>query len=225
MNGPDFVRRAFILGAGGALAGCANMGTVGLMYRTIREIGDGKGEGYSRTRAEVDAVPYAQIGVSRGEGPRAVLVLSQVLGDELSWVSGNRTQIITHRNRVVRTIGLSRDLSGSEFDGPDLADRYQPGQTSALPGMLSRSVRTEPGNLEPVDVRSTFEIEGEERIEVLGQALDTLRVREDLDCKAWRWRVSNYWWLSRESRLAWRSLQHLTPDQPPLHIEVLKRYA
>ena len=86
-------------------------------------------------------------------------------------------------------------------------------------------LRVEPGQQPPVAVVSRFEIEGEERIDILGQSLDTIRIREDLDSKTWRWRVSNRWWLSRESRLAWRSIQHITPDQPPLHIEVLKRFA
>jgi hypothetical protein len=48
-------------------------------------------------------------------------------------------------------------------------------------------------------------------------------VREELDVPEWRWRVVNRWWLSRQSTLAWRSEQHLTPDQPALRIEMLKR--
>lgn len=214
-----------MLAALGGLAGCVNSNSMDLMYRTVGQVGVGKGEGYRRTRAEVDAVPFAQIGVSRGDGPRAVLVLSEAMGDELSWVSGNRTQIITRQNRVIRTIGLSRDLSGTELEGPDLWDQYQPGATDPLGGGVSRMLRVEPGQQPPVAVVSRFEIEGEERIDILGQSLDTIRIREDLDSKTWRWRVSNRWWLSRESRLAWRSIQHITPDQPPLHIEVLKRFA
>ena len=67
--------------------------------------------------------------------------------------------------------------------------------------------------------------DGTERIDILGQTIDTLRVHEDIDVPEWAWSARNTWWLSRESRLAWRSTQHLTPDQPPLHLEMLKRPA
>lgn len=227
LDAPLFPGRRSFLAAGASflLAGCASGGTLDLMSKTLALVGKGEDADYPRTRTEVDALPYAQLGVSRGNGPRGVLVLADVSGEELSWVSGDRVQVVTYRNRVVRTTGLRSDFSRTVLQGPDFWDRYLPAAETARGAELERVVQIEPGEHAPVRMLSRFEIEGEERIEIMGVPVDTLRVREDLDVPHWRWQACNTWWLSRETPLAWRSIQHLTPDQPPLHLEVLKRFA
>lgn len=225
-DAPCIGRRSLLAaGASLLLAGCANTGTLGLARQTFALVGKGKGADYPRTRQEIEALPYAQLGLARGDGPRAVLVLADATGEELSWVSSDRVQVVTQRNRVIRTTGLLSDLARTVLRGPDLWDLYQPERGEMGSAVVERQVRIEPGERAPVQMISRFEVEGEERIEVLGQAIDTLRVGENVDVPDWRWKVRNTWWLSRETRIAWRSVQHLTPDQPPLHLEMLKRPA
>ena len=215
-------RRILTAGACFALAGCSNTPALSLARDTMALAGSGDGKQYSRDRAEIDRLPYAQIGVTQGYGSRAILVLASARGEELSWVSANRVQVVTLRNRVVQTTGLRSDIGRTELDGPDLWERYKTNPAGAA-GDLLRTIQVEPGRDKPAVVRSTFTVEGEDRIDILGQQVDTMRVREEIDVAEWRWRATNFWWLSRESPFAWRSLQHLTPDQPPLQIEVLKR--
>lgn len=224
---PDALRRHIVLaGTGLALVGCTNMGSVGLMSDTLALVGKGKGEGYPRTRDEVIALPYAQLGLARGEeGPRGILVLADVLGDELVWISGNRVHIVTLRGRVVRTTGLHSDFAGTSFRGEDLWDLTDPARAALSATELERIVRIEPGQAHPVRMSSLFALDGEERIEILGQAIDTVRYREEIDVPEWRWKAVNRWWLDPQTRMVWRSVQHLTPDQPPLLLEVLKRPA
>lgn len=223
---PNPDRRLTILGAAGLfLSGCSSTSGPNLARETLALVGRGRGADYPRTRAEVDALPYAQLGFAQGEGPRAVFVLADVQGEALSWVSANRVQLVTLRNRVVRTTGLRSDLGLTEFLHPDLWSRYAPAEARVLDGEMQRSVQIEPGREAPVLVRSRFVVEGEESLDILGERIDTLRVREDFDVEAWRWQARNRWWLSRHSALAWRSVQHLVPDQPPLVLELLKRPA
>jgi hypothetical protein len=219
-------RRSLLLAIGGSLlTGCSNTGTLDLARQTLALVGRGKGEGYPRSREQIDALPYAQLGVARGDGPRAVLVLAHVNGEEQSWVSGDRVQLVTYRNRVIRTTGLRSDFGRTELLGPDLWDRYEPGGDPRPDPSFERRVRVEPGELPMVAMFSRFRADGTERIDILGQSIDTLRVHEDIDVPEWTWTARNTWWLSRESRLAWRSTQYLTPDQPPLHLDMLKRPA
>lgn len=213
------------VGAGLALSGCANFSGLNLFAQTVSLVGRGRGQGYTRTREEIDALPYAQLGLSQGEGPKAVLVLAEAQGEELSWVSANRVQIVTYRNRVIRTTGLKSDFARTALESPDLWDRYDPATRGAGEGQSLRTVAIEPGRQPPAQVQSGFEVEGEEQIAIHGERIDTLRVRERIDVPAWRWQATNTWWLSREGRIAWRSIQHLTPDQPPLNLEILKRPA
>jgi hypothetical protein len=212
-------------GAGLLLAGCSSMSGPNLARETLALVGQGRGADYPRTRAEIDALPYAQLGFAQGEGPRAVFVLAHAQGEELSWVSANRVQIVTVRNRIVRTTGLRSDLGRTEIGHADLWDLYSPDQGRVREGELHWRVQFEPGREAPVAMRSRFVVEGEESLDILGERIDTLRVREDVDVAQWRWQASNRWWLSRQSALAWRSVQHLVPDQPPLVLEVLKRPA
>lgn len=195
------------------------------MSDTVALIGKGKGEGYPRSRDEVIALPYAQLGLARGDGPRGVLVLAEKLGDELIWVSGDRVQLVTLQGRIVRTTGLHSDFAGTTFRGEDLWNLSDSAQTPGSAGVLERIVRIEPGEAPPVRMSSRFAADGEERIEILGQAIDTIRFREEVDVPEWRWKAVNRWWLDKETRMAWRSVQHLTPDQPPLQLEMLKRPA
>lgn len=223
---PDLHRRNVLAaGAGLFLAGCTNMGSLKLASDTLGLVGKGKNQGYSRSLEEIIALPYAQLGVARGEGPRGIMVLAEVLGEELSWVSGDRLQIVTLHNRIVRTTGFRSDFGGTRLEGQDLWDLYDPARSAGAASVLERLVHVEPGREPPVRMLSRFEVEGEERIEILGFPLDTVRVREDIDVPQWRWTAVNRWWLDPGTRLAWRSQQHLTPDQPPLWLEMLKRPA
>ena len=224
---PDALRRHILLaGTGLALAGCTNMGSVGLMSDTLSLVGKDMGQGYPRTRDEVIALPYAQLGLARDEkGPRGILVLADALGDELVWISGNRVNIVTLQGRVVRTTGLRSDFAGTSFRGEDLWNLTDPARAALSATALERIVRIEPGQAPPVRMTSLFAADGEERIEILGDAIDTIRYREEIDVPEWRWKAVNRWWLDPQTRMAWRSVQHLTPDQPPLVLEVLKRPA
>lgn len=195
-----------------------------MMVRTIALVGTGP-DAYPRGAEQIDALPYAQLGVRQGDGARGILVLSQAADEEQNWVSADRSLIVTRGNRVVRTRGLTSDLRSTERFGPDLWDRYEPATGVADAGDFLRLIKLVPGDTSAVMVRSRFVVEGAETIQLLGQSIDTLRVREDLDVDVWRWRAANHYWLSLQGKYAWRSRQYLSRDLPPLELELLKRPA
>lgn len=218
-------RRALLAGAGAlGLVSCARMPAVDLMMKTV-DLMSADTENYPRTAEQIEALPYAQLGLRQGTGGRGILVLSEIVEEEQRWLSSDLALIALRGNRVVRTRGLASDLRGTERHGADLWDRYDPEKGVAPGGDYLRLVTLVPGTPETVLMRSRFEVEGPETIELMGQSIPTLRVREDLDVDVWQWRAQNYWWMSLQGRHAWRSRQHLTRDLPPLELELLKRPA
>lgn len=200
------------------------MPALDMMLRTLDLVGSGP-DSYPRSAEQIEALPYAQLGVRQGDGARGILVLSEAVEEEQSWVAADRSLIVTRGNRVVRTRGLASDLRSTTRFGPDLWDLYDPATGVAEGGDFLRLVRLVPDESPAVMFRSRFVVEGGETINLLGQSIDTLRVREDLDVDVWRWRAANHWWLSLQGRYAWRSRQHLSRDLPPMELELLKRPA
>lgn len=222
-------RRRLLISAGtiGLLGGCSQMKGLKLFQETLNAA-RAKPEGadrYPRSRAEVDALPYAQLGVRIGDGQRGIMVLAEQRQDQNLWLSANRLLLVTEGNRIARTDGLRKDLRA--FDGL-ASDPFARGvaDPASLDGhALSWNVTVRPGDQTRVPVESTLSLEGEETIEILDRSYRTIRVREDLSVAAWRWRSTNRFWLSTRSPLAWRSVQQFHPDQPAIEIEVLKRAA
>lgn len=220
---PVLTRRKLLLGAGTLLAGgCAQTPSLSLV-RDSFSAAFPDSSAYPRTREQVDGLPYAQLGVRVGSGGRGIMVLNQQVERDLYWVSANRMLLVTRGGRVVRSVGLPTDLLSARAQGPDLLELYQP-ERPAIDGLeTTQSIDT--GTTYGVILKSRYQVEGSETIQILGQSYDTLRVREDVRSDLWRWSASNTHWLSKRSPLIWRSRQHLMPGQPALELELLKRPA
>jgi hypothetical protein len=220
---PPLTRRKLLVAAGAAVAtGCSQTPTLQLVKDSFSLVGP-SGSAYPRTREQVDATPYAQLGVRIGNGARGIMVLAEKNGDDLQWLSANRIMLVTRRGRIVRTVGLPTDLSGCALYGPDLLAQYNFEAPAAPSGVLRRSIDI--GSAFGIPVQSKFTVEGEETITILDQKIDTVRIREDLDSSDRKWRKPNRYWLSKRSALVWRSLQYVSPDDAPIELELLKRPA
>lgn len=220
---PLLSRRELLLAAASVpLAACSQTPTLELVRDTMA-VTLGTGDGYPRTRQQVEDTPYAQLGVRIGRGSRGIMVLSQQQGDELQWLSANRIMLSVIHSRIVKTVGLPTDLTGSQSFGPDLLQQYDHTRPDRPLERLRRSV--DAGTRFGISVTSDFTIEGTETITILDQTVETMRVREDFQSSDRQWRQTNRYWLSLRSALAWRSVQHVTPGQPPIELEVLKRPA
>ncbi|MDB5968947.1 MAG: hypothetical protein JWQ90_1397 [Hydrocarboniphaga sp.] len=216
-------RRSFLVAAGtAAVAGCSQTPSLQLVKDSFSLVGP-SGSAYPRSRAQVEAAPYAQLGVRIGNGSRGIMVLAEKSGDDLQWLSANRIMLVTRHGRIVKTVGLPTDLSGCVLFGPDLLEQYNFAAPAAPSGMLRRSIDI--GAAFGIPVQSKFTVEGDESISILDQSFDTLRIREDMESSDRKWRHPNRYWLSKRSPMAWRSLQHISPDMAPIELEVLKRPA
>src|ERR1700744_2523481 len=62
---------------------------------------------------QAGAIPYSTLGVPVGGSPEQMLILPTDNGTNRLWTASSRVAIETRRGRVVRTVGLEGDLSGS----------------------------------------------------------------------------------------------------------------
>jgi hypothetical protein len=217
----DPARRRLMLGALPlVLAGCTPDSTLGMLHDSFTATLGGS-DAYARTRQQVDDLAFAQLGVRIGRGGRSIMVLNEVRGDDLYWISANRILLVTRKGRIVRSVGLTSDLLGTRLFGQDLLDAYDY-EHPQIDGLeTSRSVDTAAAHGE--SVRARFRVEGSETITILDRPFETLRVREEARYGANRWKATNLHWLSKRSALIWQSRQFITDGSPAIEIQVLKR--
>lgn len=172
------------------------------------------------TRQQINQIPYATLGAKVGKGPRSLLVLGRIDGDELHWISADRAALVTRHGRLVKSAGFPENLKDTHIVGTDP-------MTSNL-RQLDRSTEwTRLIDLMPdyrygIPVKSKFEIMAEEKIEILELSFDTILVHETCQAPLLDWEFENRYWVDRQSGFIWKSLQHLAPRIPPISIEIFK---
>lgn len=177
--------------------------------------------GYPRSRAEIDALPYAQLGVRFGSAPPGIFVLAQLRGDRLYWVSANNLLIVTRHGRIVETRGFPLDVKILDASGEDWLGRYQPGAVPGPAAPLQLRVPAVPELSGPLEL--SLHPRQTEALDIHGLPVEALRVEEHVHAPSLQWSAVNVFWLSQRSHLVWRSVQHLGPDFPPMQLELLKR--
>jgi hypothetical protein len=164
-------------------------------------------------------MPYAALWARIGKGPRSMLVLAEKDGEELRWLSADKAMLVTRRGRIIRTAGLTGDLSGTRFPSGDVVGRI-PADMSGVP--LERLIDLQSQFRYGTPVVSVFVVEEPETIEILDRRYDTVRVIESCRCAQLDWTFSNTWWIDRQTGFVWKSLQWVTPDMPVFEVAVLK---
>jgi len=171
-------------------------------------------------RDTISKLPYASITAKLGKGPRSLLILAFAERDERHWYSADRAAVITRHGRLVKTVGLPQNLRDTYGQAPDPVN----GRLHKLTGPVSyeRFIVLDTGERLVVPVRSTFEVVGPARINILDIDFDTILVRESNTAQTLNWRFENLYWVDVGDGFVWKSVQHIVPDLPPVEIEVLK---
>ena len=114
-------RRRFLIGTASlALAGCAGSPitvvspVLGNVVRALRFARFGAPD-VPINRAAISNLPYASITGKIGTGPRSLLILDRIRGEDRHWLSTDRVAIVTRRGRVIRTAGLPENLRETRF--------------------------------------------------------------------------------------------------------------
>ncbi len=215
-------RRRLLIAAGTlGLGGCAS-DSLSLLGSTLPRFGAAaRGNGYPLSNEQIKAIPYASMGVHIGKSAGVVTILASVDGERLHWASADRVVLITERGRLVKTIGLPRDLLTTRSTGFDPLTRAIRGEIASEAG-ISRIVDLRPKDDFSVPVETRCTVLGEETLTILGQSRSLLRVRERVVVRKWRWSTDNLYWCEAASGRIWKSRQQFCPDVPAITLELLR---
>jgi hypothetical protein len=205
-------------------AGCASSsGSVVQLFSSTVSAKTGSPDDYPLSNQQIQAMPYATLGVRIGAFPRAVTVLATVDRQELQWVSADQVSFFTGNGRLVRSQGLDRDLGATRWltpAGDPIAGLARTGELPA-PGVY-REIDLKHADEKAVAVESRYELKGEETLTLLGRARLLRRVDEVAAMPAWRWKARNSFWFDPQSGRVWRSVQCYCPEMPPIEMVLLK---
>lgn len=203
------------------LNGCANS-PLGQTMASISEITIGN-------RASIDPhyvnnLPYASVLVSRANKQKVLLILGKVEGQQLHWVSTEKSVLITQGGRIVQTVGLEENLVKTSFLAHEhISETQADNPTLDMPLTTHRTIDLQPGNRFGIVVQTRTKSLGKDKVTILSKEHLTTLVEEQCEARDLQWTFKNLFWLG-EDGVAWKSLQHIAPKQPPITIEVTKPY-
>lgn len=172
------------------------------------------------TRAQAAAIPYASLGYTLDGGNQGLLVLATDSGGDLLWTSAAHVVIVTREGRIIRTIGLGKDLS-------NLTSQDQSGLPPVAAAVRTpfSSTRLEDFpdlGLYGVRVSCRATLAGRQSVKILGQVIATLRVEEACTSRNPSWSFTDSFWVDKDSGFVWRSRQHVHPKAMPVETEIFR---
>jgi hypothetical protein len=188
-------------------------------WKTFSVVGGGERR-YQFTRQHISDLPYASMGVSFGSRAAAVMILASYDGPDLHWVSADSVLLATRGGRLVKTVGLPRDVRGTLFENTDPVTSGLHQLRGALDARYALDLL--PGDEFGVPVESTFEPVGAEKITILDLEFETVKIEEKIRVRAWGWSAVNTYWADVSTGFVWRSTQQFCPQTPAVTLEVLK---
>lgn len=172
------------------------------------------------TREQAAAIPYASLGYTLDGGHQGLLVLATDSGGDLLWTSAAHVVIVTREGRIVRTVGLGKDLSSlTPLDQSGL-----PPVAAAVRAPFS-STRLEDFpdlGLYGVRISCRATLAGRQNIKILGQLIATLRVDEACTSRNPDWSFTDSFWVDKDSGFVWRSRQHVHPKGMLVETEIFR---
>lgn len=177
---------------------------------------------YPRTRPEIEAFTYAQLGVRLPKYPPSIFVLTALGQGAETWSSADGVVIHMNYGQVVELSGLSPGFKATRSSTP-LSRALEAGQmpqsgssypvTVTIAGVESPQIFALNCNLTEVGAATEIEI-----VDL------TLSVRPFTEvCSDGQSTVRNEYWISTKRPYVWRSRQEVAPGLPSIQLDVLKR--
>ncbi len=205
------------------LPGCALVSTESPYWATVAAVA-GVTQPVPVTRQQADELPYASILAWYDDAPVAFMVLGEVGPHrELVYYSQSRQVLVTRGAFIVRSVGMAGDVTRTVFS-PDwpMAENGEPADLRQLAGRtLVRRIDIQSAALFDVPLRSSFSLEGTDRIEILGRKLETVILREEVRMPNEK-PYTNRYWLDAATAFCWKSHQHIHARSDAMNIEITK---
>lgn len=205
------------------VSGCDSTGTsdYSLYFQALRQsFAAGLRTPTRISKAQAAAIPYASMGYRVNDAPEQLLVLATDTGEERLWTSGQHVVLVTRNGQIVRTVGLTHDLTS-----------LVPGQNSLMSISTQgthqhiRSVRLEDFadlGIYGATVSCISSAQGRQTIVILGRGITTEKVDEACRSEILNWSFTNSYWIDPKTRMVWRSIQHVSPTGEKVETQLLR---
>ena len=172
------------------------------------------------TREQAAAIAYASLGYTIDGGNQGLLVLATDSGGDLLWTSAAHVVIVTRDGRIVRTVGLDRNLSN--VTSRDQSALPPPAAAIRAPFSSTRMEDFPDLGFYGVRVSCRAKLAGRQNVKILGQVLATLRVEETCNSQNPAWVFTDTFWIDKDSGFVWRASQHVHPKGTLVETEIFR---
>lgn len=208
-------RKVLTLSGATLLTGCGAVSTDSPFWATVMAAVP-KSTPAAITPAQVNAIPYATILAAYEGAPKSLLVLSEVRGNRMLFMSASRQLLVTQGRLVVQTVGLGQDLRETRLPLSAMgAGEKLPSHAYVrdidVPQLGRFNWRL---HVVPRQVAS-------EQVEILGTSHTLLRYEERVEGEGFDPYIDIFW-LDARTGFCWRSVQRPHPSMDPLVVEVTR---
>lgn len=192
--------------------GCNSMSSDALQTIKLAVSGPESIVTIDRVKAVNGSVLVARLGAAE-----AMLVANNASG-VVEWY-GVTEMLLTQNGRVIQSAGLPFDvISPLAADDP-----FRNGLLSVTDGVeVNRLVDYPAQYLTGLQQNARYQRGPIETVKIMGEDLQLQRIDERVRIAALNFTATNRYWLEPESGLVRRSVQHISPDLPPLYLTLVQ---
>ncbi|MGY0577625.1 MAG: YjbF family lipoprotein [Paraglaciecola chathamensis] len=216
-----------------AIATTSCSGTYHAYYDTLK-IAFSEPKDADMTLAQVAESKIDLMSVQRGERPKAIMALAYLENGRHKWVSADNAMFVMEQGRVVRTLGLNKDLlylGNSQEDPLKRITSNAKANSSAKQSNQWRYITDWSGDEYGHPIESHFTAPENETLTLLSKPIHTYHYVETLSYQApsdyLRFNQSwqNHYWFDQQSGALVKSIQTLSPISEPVEFVYLSRIA
>jgi hypothetical protein len=211
------------------ISGCS--GTYKTYYQTLK-IAFSEQKNFEMTLIEVQQSDVDVLSIKRGEGPATIMALAYLKNGQHKWISIDNVMLILEKGRIVRTLGLSKDLlyvSNTNLD-PLKSLPYSATTKNILQQLKWSYITDLAGDEYGYPVESVFGPDQLSSVQTLNLNIDAVLHIESVSFKAPTnyFRLNHNWenqfWYAKTGELI-KSKQRVSPLTESIEITYLSRIA
>tara|TARA_Y100001935_G_C17272076_1_gene492527 strand:- start:456 stop:1103 length:648 start_codon:yes stop_codon:yes gene_type:complete len=163
----------------------------------------------------IKAIPYASMLVKIGKGPESLMILESINNGDYTWVSADGVYLVINNGRIIKTYGLKNNLKEvllpfSEWNNLNQNFDYISYFSFSSPDF---------NNLK---VLSNFSLQNKQLINLKLSEKNLQLIEERIFASDIAWEEINKYWFD-DDNFVWKSIQHISPKLPPIHLEITKK--
>lgn len=177
-------------------------------------------EDYPISRKLVENIPYASLRLKIGKGSAGLLILEEIKGKELTYVSADNVRVVIKEGKVIRTSGLGNNLVKIKESKRSFTDFLNSEKLEI--SYYSYRNYDEPVLID-LKTKVTLKKLGKEEIMILGVKYNLNKFQENIENSYLGWKVTNQYWADPKDNFVWKSEQSVSPLLPVIKYEVTKK--